>query len=245
MVHTRNQPGGDSSPVVSSRSTTTTGGFVPATSCSAVTSHVAAAGDVITTGSKTAAGGLLSSRPDGTFAVTSPPSGNVHFSGSANAAPRTRVSSSDVGTSPLGQMALESASANPVSTHDWELSVTGPGGLFGAGAYFGPSDRATLLPPPLRPNYLGDYGRMHTGYVPSHARDTSDLFGLTASMHRPPFTGEPQESLLDGVMARQRTSAAESQAVAVSTAEERYIRSRNGLSTERESHLNSMGCRLT
>ncbi len=178
MVHTRNQPGGDSSPAVSGHSTTTTGGFVPATSCSAVTSSVTAAGDAITTGSKTAAGGLLSSRLGGTFAVTSPPSGNGHFSGSATATPRTRVSSLDVGTSPFGQTALESASANPVSIHDREPSVTGPGRLFGAGAYFGPSDRATLLLPPLRPNYLGDYGRMHTEYVPSHARDTSDLFRL-------------------------------------------------------------------
>ncbi len=68
-------------------------------------------------------------------------------------------------------------------------------------------------------------------YVPSHAGDTSDLFGLTASMYRPPFTGDPQESLLDGVMARQRMSAAESQAVAVPAAEERYTCSPNGLST--------------
>ncbi len=234
MVHTRNQPGGDLSSAVSGRSTTTTGGLVPATSCSAVTSSVTAAGDAITTGSKTATGRLLSSRPGGTFAVTSPPSGNGHFSASANATPRTRVASSDVGTSPFGQIALGSASANPVSTHDQEPSVTGLGRLFGAGAYFGPSDWAALLPPPLRPNYLGDYGRMHTVYVPSCAQDSSDLFGLTASMYRPPFIREPQWSLLDGVMARQRMGAAESQTVTMSVAEEQYTRSPNGLSTGRE-----------
>ncbi len=53
-------------------------------------------------------------------------------------------------------------------------------------------------------------------------------------MYRPPFTGEPQESLLDGVMARQRMGAAESQTVAVSVAQEQYTRSPNGLSTRRE-----------
>ncbi len=80
---------------------------------------------------------------------------------------------------------------------------------------------------------------MHTGYVPLHARDTSDLFGLTASMYRPPFTWEPQESLLDGVTARQRMGAAESQTVSVSTAEEQYTRAPNGLSTEREPQAES------
>ncbi len=112
--------------------------------------------------------------------------------------------------------------------------MTRSGRFFRTGAYFGPSDRATLLPPPLRPNYLGDYGRGYVGYVPPLVRDSSDLFGLTASTYRPPITREPQESLLDGVMARQRMGAAERQTVAVTTAEERYTRSPNGLSTERE-----------
>ncbi len=234
MVHARNQPGGDSSPATSGRLTTTTGGLVPATAYSAVTSRGTAAGDSITTGSKTAAGGLLSSRPGGTLAVTSPPSGNAHFSASATATPRTRVSSSNVGTSPFGQMALGSASANPVSTHDREPPVTGPGRFFGTGAYFFPNDRATLLPPPLRPNYLGDYGRMHSGYVPPLARDTSDLFGLMAPAYRPPLTGEPQGSLLDGVVARQRLDMSESQSVAVTTAEKQHPQVPNGLSVERE-----------
>ncbi len=141
MVHTRNQPSGDLSPAVSGHSTNTTGGLLPATYYSAVTSSVTAAGDSITTNSKTATGGLLSSWPGGTFAVTSPPSGNGHFSASANATTRTRVASSDVGTSPFGQTALDSASANLVSSHDREPSVTGPGRFFRAGAYFGPSDR--------------------------------------------------------------------------------------------------------
>ncbi len=226
MVHTRNQPGGDLSPATSGRPTTTTGGLVPATFYSTMTSNVTAAGDSITT----ATGRLLSSRPGGTFAVTSPPSSNVHFSASANATPRTRVASSDVGTSPFGQTALESACANPVSAHDRESSITGPGRFFGTCAYFGPTDRAT----PLRPNYLGDYGRMYTGYVPSHARDTSDLLGLTASMYRPPITGEPQESLLDGVVARQQLYMSGSQTTVVSAARGQSVQLPHGLSIERE-----------
>ncbi len=108
---------------------------MPATFYSAVTSSVSAAGDAITTGSKTAAGGLLSSQPGGAFAVTSPPSGNGHFPKSANATPRTRVSSFDVSTSPLGQMALDGASANPVSTHDREPLMTGSSIFFRAGTH--------------------------------------------------------------------------------------------------------------
>ena len=138
------------------------------------------------------------------------------------------MSSSNVGTSPFGQMALDSASANPVSSHDWEPLMTGPGRFFGTGAYFGASDRATLLPPPLQPNYLGDYGREYVGYVPPLVRDNSDLFGLTASTYQPPITGELQESLLDGVLARQRKGVAERQIAVVTTAEERYARSPNG-----------------
>ena len=61
-----------------------------------------------------------------------------------------------------------------------------------------------MLPPPLRPNFLGEYGRGFSGYVPPLVRDTPDIFGLTASTYRPPITGEPQESLLDGMAARQR-----------------------------------------
>ena len=95
-----------------------------------VTSSVMAAGDSVITGSKTATGGLLSSRPEGALAVTSSPTGNVHSSASASATPRTRVTSYDVGTSPFGQMALESASANPVSSHDWDSLITGPGRFF-------------------------------------------------------------------------------------------------------------------
>ena len=53
-------------------------------------------------------------------------------------------------------------------------------------------------------------------------------------MYRPPFTGELQESLLDGVTARQRMSAAESQTVAESTVGEQYTCAPNGLSTGRE-----------
>ncbi len=127
MVHTRNQPGGDLSPATSGRPTTTTGSLVPATSYSTVTSGFTAAGDSVTTGSNTATGGLLSSRPGGTLAVTSPPSSNVHFSASVTATPRTRLTSSDVGTNVFGQMALRSAYANPVSFHDWDPLITGPG----------------------------------------------------------------------------------------------------------------------
>ncbi len=231
MVHNRNQPGGDLSPATSGHLTTTTSGLVPATTYSTVTSGVTAAGDFVTTGSKTATGGLLSSRPGGTLVGTSPPSGDAHFSASASATPRTRAASYDAGTSPFGQTALESASANPVSTHDREPLVTGPGRFFETSAYFGPTDWAT---PPLRPNYLGDYGRGYSGYVPSLARDTSDLFGLTASMYRPPITGEPQESLLDGVVARQRLDMSGSQTTAVSAVREQNAHVPNGLSVKRE-----------
>ncbi len=61
-----------------------------------------------------------------------------------------------------------------------------------------------MLPPPLQPNFLGEYGRGLSGHIPPLVRDTPDLFGLTASTYRPPITGEPQESLLDGIAARQR-----------------------------------------
>ncbi len=128
MVHTRNQPFRDLSPATSGRPTTTTGGLVPATSHSVVTSSVTAAGDFVTSGRKTATGELLSSQPGSTLVVTSPPTSNVHFSASASATPRTRVTSSDVGTSPFGEMAQGSASANPISSHDWDPLITGSGG---------------------------------------------------------------------------------------------------------------------
>ncbi len=234
MVHTRNQPGRDLSPATSGHPTTTNGDLVPATTYSTVISGVKAAGDSVTTGSKTATGGLLSSRPGGTLAVTSPRSGNAHFSASATATPRTRVASSDASTSLFGQTALESASANLVSTHDREPLVTGPGRFFRTGAYFGPVDRATMLPPPLRPNYLGEYGRGYSGYIPPLARYTADLFWLTASTHWPPITQEPQESLLDGIVARQRLEMSGSQIAAVAVAEGQSPRVPNGLSIERE-----------
>ncbi len=149
MVHTRNQLGRDLSPATSGRSKTTTGGLVPATSHSAVTSSVMAAVDSVTTGSKTATGGLLSSRPGGAFVVTGSLTGSVPSSVSASATPRTRVTSYDVGTSPFGQMALESASANPVSSHNWDPLITGSNRFFGTGACFGLSDRPTMLRLPL------------------------------------------------------------------------------------------------
>ncbi len=134
------------SPANPVRSTTTTGGLVPAPSRSTVTSGVTAAGDSVTTGSKTATGGLLSSRLGSALAVTSSPTGSAHSSVSASATPRTRVISYDA-----GQMALESASANPVLSHDQDPVITGPGRFSGTGAYFGPTDWATMLTPPVRP----------------------------------------------------------------------------------------------
>ncbi len=154
------------SPANPGRSTTTTGSLVPAASRSTVTSNVTAAGDSITTGSKTASGGLLSSRPGGAFAITSSPTGSVYSSIVDSSTPRTRVTSYDAGTSPLGQTAVESASANPMHSHDRDLLVTGPGRLLGTRAHFGPTNQATMLPPPLRPNFLGEYGRDFSGYVP-------------------------------------------------------------------------------
>ncbi len=154
------------SPANPGHSTTTTGGLVPASSHSTVTSSVMSAGDSVTTGSKSATCGLLSSRPSGAFAVTSSPTGRVHSSTSASATPRTRVTSYNAGTSPFGQMAAEGASANPAQLHDQNPLVTGPGRFFGTGAYFGPTDWATMLPPALRHNFLREYGRGLSGYVP-------------------------------------------------------------------------------
>ncbi len=91
-----------------------------------------------------------------------------------------------------------------------------------------------MLPLPLWPNYLGDYGRGYRGYVSPLVRDTSDLFGLSASTYWPPITGEPQESLLDGIVARQRLHMSGSQTTAVAAAEEQNPQAPNGLSIERE-----------
>ncbi len=202
---------------------------MPAPSRSTVTSSVTAAGDSVTTGSKTATGGLLSSRPCSAFTVTSSPAGSVHSSMSDSATPRTQVTSYDAGTSPFGQMAVESASANPVHSHDRDPLVTGPGSFFRTGASFGPTNRVTMLPPPLRPNFLGEYGRGVSGCVPPLIRETSDLFRLTASTCQPPATGEPQESLREGIATRQWLEMSARQTAAVITDEERYSHSTNGL----------------
>ncbi len=53
-------------------------------------------------------------------------------------------------------------------------------------------------------------------------------------MYRPPITGEPQESLLDGIVARQQLDMSRSQTMAVATAEEQNSRVPNGLSIGRE-----------
>ncbi len=84
---------------------------------------------------------------------------------SDGATPRTMAPSYEAGASPLGQTAIENASANLVHPHDRNPVVTGPGRFLGTGAYFGPTDWATMLPPPLRPYFLGEYGRGFSGYV--------------------------------------------------------------------------------
>ncbi len=53
-------------------------------------------------------------------------------------------------------------------------------------------------------------------------------------MYRPPITGEQQESLLDGVVTRQRQDMSGSQTTAVSAAREQSAQLPNGLSIERE-----------
>ncbi len=98
MVQTRNQQGGHLSPAKPGCPTTTTGGFAPAVLCSNVTMGVTAAGDVVTTSSKTAIGGLLSSQPGGVFVGTSSTEANVHSPTSDGATPGTRVTSYDAGT---------------------------------------------------------------------------------------------------------------------------------------------------
>ncbi len=82
-----------------------------------------------------------------------------------------------------------------------------------------------MLPPPLRPNFLGEYGRGFSGYVPSLIIENPDLFGIMASTYRPSATGEPQESLREGIATRQWLEMSERQTAAV-TAEERYSHSR-------------------
>ncbi len=140
----------------------------------------------------------------------------------------THVTSYDTSMNPFGQMVTGSASANPVQSHDRDSLGIGPGRFFRTGAYSGPTDWATMLPPALRPNFLGEYGRGFSGYVPPLVGETPDLFGLTASAYRPPITGEPQENPREGIAARQRLEISERQTAAVTTAEERCSRSTNG-----------------
>ncbi len=143
--------------------------------------------------------------------VTCSPTGSVHSSVSGSATPRTQVTSYNAGTSPFGPMAVDSASANPVHSHDRDPLVTGPGRFFRTGA----------LPT----------GCLHchliSGYVPPLIRESPDVFGLTASAYQPPITGEPQKSLREGIAARQWLEVSERQTAAVTTAEEWYSRSTN------------------
>ncbi len=116
--------------------------------------------------SKAATGGLLSSRPDGAIAGTSSFEASVHSPTSDGALPVTTVVSYDASTSPMSQETFENTSPNPIHLCGWGPSVTGPGGFFGnaasvnPGAYFGPTDRALIVPPPLRSNFLGEYGQV-------------------------------------------------------------------------------------
>ncbi len=57
------------------------------------------------------------------------------------------------------------------------------------GAYFGHMERRSMVPPPLRPNFLGEYGHGIRGYIPPYVRDVPDRFGL--SLPRPSVTEEP------------------------------------------------------
>ncbi len=49
--------------------------------------------------------------------------------------------------------------------------------------------RPSMVPPPLRPNFLGEYGHGIGGYIPPYVREVPDRFGL--SLLRPSVTGEP------------------------------------------------------
>ncbi len=53
-------------------------------------------------------------------------------------------------------------------------------------------------------------------------------------MYRPPIIGEPHESLLDGIAARQWLGMSRCQITAVTTADEQNPHTPNGLSMERE-----------
>ncbi len=66
-----------------------------------------------------------------------------------------------------------------------------PSGVTSAltGAYYGPTERPSLVPPPLRPNFLGEYGHGIRGYIPPYVREVPDWFGL--ALPRPSITEEP------------------------------------------------------
>ncbi len=53
----------------------------------------------------------------------------------------------------------------------------------------GPTERPSLVPPTLGPNFLGEYRHGITGYIPPYVRDVPDRFGL--SIPRPSVTEEP------------------------------------------------------
>ncbi len=127
MVETRTN---NLSPANPGRLTTTTGGLVPAVSRSNVTLSITDAGDSVTTSSKTATGGLLSSQPGSAFAGTSSTETNVHSSMSYGATSLTMATSHGASTNPIGQQALENASANPDHSRGWALLSPGLVGFF-------------------------------------------------------------------------------------------------------------------
>ncbi len=128
----------------------------------------------------------------------------------------TVFTSYDATTSPLGHQALESASANPVHFCGRDRG----GRVFQTSAYFGPTDRATMLLPSLSPNFLGEYGRGLSGYSPPLVRDSPNGFELMASVYWLPVMGELKESLRKGTATRLRLEMSERQTPAVATAEE-------------------------
>ncbi len=161
MVHTRNQQGRDCSPAVTGRLTTTSADSVLDTSRSSVTAtQVTAAGDLITTGSNP----TLIGTPITKTATIVSDDGQISVGTHSRLGPAVcnettlasmRVSPCIVGLRPHGD-----ASANSFTLSNRCTGLIRPGGGVKSaltGAYYGPTKRTSLVTPPLRPNFLGEY----------------------------------------------------------------------------------------
>ncbi len=163
-----------------------------ATTRSSVTAtQVTSAGDLITMGNKPT---LI--RTPITKAVTivsddSQISIETHSRvGLAVSSETTLASTHIVGLHPYGD-----ASTNAFTLSEWDTGSFRPGSVLSGAtsaltsAYYGLRERTYLVPSPLRPNFLGEYGQGIRGYIPPYVRDVPDRFGL--SLPRPSIMEEP------------------------------------------------------